>query len=288
MTLGDALKNAAQQFAAAGLDTPQLDARLLLQYATGQTHTDLILNKNNTIAAQHLAAFESYVARRLQHEPVARIIGHKEFWGLDFALNAHTLVPRPESELVVECVIATAAHNNKPFHILDIGTGSGCLLLACLHEVPHAHGVGVDISPEALTMAQHNAQQLYLEDRAQFIQADILEIGAIAAAIHSQKFEIIISNPPYIPQADIAALEREVQHYDPMRALDGGVDGLDFYRAIIQQTHMLLKPKGVFIMEFGVGQSHDLLQMVNAAQFVDIVIKNDLSGMPRVIYATKV
>jgi release factor glutamine methyltransferase len=210
---------------------------------------------------------------------VARIIGHKEFWGLPLRLNADTLLPRPETETVVEAALAAvdAGHRrSRAMRIADLGTGSGALLIALLSELPGAVGVGTDISIAALDCARGNAQALGLRARAAFVACDY---GAALAG----EVDLLVSNPPYVARGDIATLQSEVRDFDPRRALDGGPDGLDGYRAIAADAQRLLSPEGILVLELGQGQLGAVTALFAAAGLAPAAPKNDLSGVARAL-----
>ena len=241
------------QFEAAGIDSPALDARLIVGHALQLDHTALASQANRALTAAERETIAQLAARRLRGEPVARILGTKEFWGLPFALSKATLVPRPDTETVVEAALAAIGDDRRrdDLRIADLGTGTGAILLALLHELPNATGLGTDIDPQAIETAQTNAHALGLASRAEFILADF-------EAPLNASFDLVVSNPPYIPTRDIALLAPEVRDFDPRGALDGGADGLDAYRAIARQMPAMLRDNGVLIVEIGIGQAADV------------------------------
>jgi release factor glutamine methyltransferase len=269
----------AVQFEAAGIDTPALDARLLIGHALSLDHTALATSSKRTLSAAEREEIAQLAARRLQGEPVARIVGVKEFWGLPLALSAATLVPRPDTETVVEAALAAIGEHRKqdPLRVADLGTGTGAILLALLHEWPHATGLGTDIDPRAIETACANARALGLDERAQFVVADF---GAALDGV----FDVVVSNPPYIPSRDIDTLAREVRDFDPRGALDGGADGLDAYRAIARQAPELLRDRGVLVVEIGIGQAAGV-EAVFAAEggLESAAIRHDLGGVARAV-----
>jgi release factor glutamine methyltransferase len=269
----------AAQFDAAGIDTAALDARLLVGHALSLDHTALASQATRALTADERNAIVVLAARRLQGEPVARILGSKEFWGLAFALSSATLVPRPDTETIVEAALEAIGESGKrdTLRIADLGTGTGAILLALLHEWPNATGLGTDIDPRAIETAEANAQALGLASRAQFRPADFSDDL-------NGTFDLVVSNPPYIPTRDIAALEREVRDHDPMRALDGGADGLDAYRAIARQAPRLLRTDGILIVELGIGQAADVTAILTGEGGLECVaIRPDLSGVARAL-----
>jgi release factor glutamine methyltransferase len=274
----------AAQLRSSGLDEAELDARLLLGAALGLDLTGLIVQSARPLTRGEARRLAQYAQRRLVGEPVARILGAKEFWGLPFQLSDATLVPRPDTETVVELALEIfrdrAVSATRP-RIADIGVGSGAILLALLHEIPDAFGVGTDVSLSALGTAKSNAAALGLADRSAFI-------ACYYAAALAGPFDLIVSNPPYIPSGDIAHLSVEVRDYDPRLALDGGNDGFDAYRALIPQAAQLLAPGGALIVEAGQGQARGIeTLMASSALSVERPPKADLAGVLRAVSARK-
>jgi release factor glutamine methyltransferase len=262
------------------IDSAELDARILVGAVLGLDLTGVIAQAARLLTPDETARLEDFTRRRLAGEPVARIIGAKEFWGLPLKLSAETLVPRPDTETVVELaleMLRAGRPANHPLRIADIGTGSGAILLALLSELPDAHGIGTDINEAALQTAHGNAVDLGLADRAQFVVSDY-------AAALSGSFDLIVSNPPYICSAEIAGLAKEVRDHDPRPALDGGSDGLDAYRALVPQAAKLLAPGGILAVEVGAGQSPEVAQLMTVAGLtVESAPKVDLTGVPRAV-----
>jgi release factor glutamine methyltransferase len=281
-TVDSARRALTARFRAAGIDSAELDARLLVGAALRLDLTGLITSANRALASDESNHLESLAKRRLDGEPVARILGQKEFWGLPLKLSAATLVPRPDTETVVELALEIArASSASPKRIADIGTGTGAILLALLHELPDAFGVGTDISLDALATARRNAADLGLSPRAGFIACNY------AAALNGP-FELIVSNPPYIPTRAVAGLAIEVRDFDPLAALDGGADGLDAYRALIPQAADSLAPGGALVVEGGQGQAPQIEALMTAADLsVHYPPKADLAGIPRAISGLK-
>ena len=272
------------RFRTSGLDSAELDARILVGSALGLDLTGMIAAAGRLVTAAEAIHLEELARRRLAGEPVARILGTKEFWGLPLQLSAATLVPRPDTETVVEFaleMLPPAPDPDRRLRVADIGTGSGAILLALLHELPDAYGVGTDISVAALRMASHNAADLGLGRRAAFVACDY-------ASALSGTFDLIVSNPPYIRSAEIADLSIEVRDYDPLRALDGGTDGFDAYRTLIPQAAQLLTQGGVLVVEAGHGQSGDIQGlMVTAGLVREKPPKADLAGVRRAVAGRK-
>jgi release factor glutamine methyltransferase len=272
----------AGEFRCHGLDCAALDARLIICHALALDHAALAAQGQRLLTIEEMAAVAALATRRLAREPVARIIGRKEFWGLPLKLNPGTFVPRPESETVVEAVLAALARDNlgsRAVRIADLGTGSGALLLAVLSELKgEAFGLATDISSAALDCARENAAAQ--RTRASFIACDY------GAAIEGP-IDVLVSNPPYIPRRQIAALEPEVRGFDPLLALDGGPDGLDGYRAIAADARRLLAPDGILVVELGFGQAAAVLSLFTAAGLASDAPRHDLSGVPRALVARR-
>ncbi len=284
---GQSIENArralAGQLRAAGVEEAELDARILVGAAVGLDLTGLISQAGRPLTAAEAARLVQHGKRRIAGEPVARILGTREFWGLPFRLSEATLVPRPDTETVVEHALDMLREQalSHPPRIADIGTGSGAILLALLHELPDAFGVGTDLSLTALATARSNAAALGLAGRAGFVAC------SYAAALRGP-FDLVVSNPPYIPSGEIPKLSIEVRGYDPHLALDGGNDGFDAYRALIPQAAHLLAPGGALIVEAGQGQALDIEGLMKAAVLtVDRAPKADLGGIPRAVSARK-
>lgn len=277
--IGSARRVLAAQFEAAGIESPALDARLLIGQALALDHTGLASQASRGLTAEERDAITQLAIRRMRGEPVARIVGVKEFWGLKLALSAATLVPRPDTETVVEAALAAIGESRKrdKLRIADLGTGSGAILFALLHECPKATGLGTDIDPQALETAHANATALGLQARTGFVLADF-------GTALNETFDLVVSNPPYIRTADIEALAPEVRDHDPLRALNGGVDGLDAYRAIEREAPHLLHDTGVLIVEIGIGQSDDVAAILTTGGSLEkAAIHRDLSGRERAL-----
>ncbi|MBH5403156.1 peptide chain release factor N(5)-glutamine methyltransferase [Bradyrhizobium sp. CNPSo 4010] len=273
----------AAQLKSAGLDEAELDARILIGAALGLDLTGLIAQAARPLTAAEASRLAQHAQRRIAGEPVARILGTREFWGLPFRLSEATLVPRPDTETVVELALEILRERqaSHPPRIADIGTGSGAILLALLHEIPDAFGVGTDLSQNALRTARDNAAALGLAGRAAFVAC------SYAAALRGP-FDLIVSNPPYIPSAEIPKLSIEVRDHDPHLALDGGNDGYDAYRALIPQASERLGPGGALVVEAGRGQAQNIETLMRAAALsLDRSPKADLAGIPRAVSARK-
>lgn len=280
-TVGPAVREATRRLRDAGLDSPGLDARLLVAACLGLDHDRLITHADEAISRPQATRLAEMLERRLAREPVSRILGRREFWGRDFLLTAATLDPRPETETVVEAALAILRSElaDRPApRLLDIGTGTGCIILTLLAELPGATGVATDVSAEALATARTNADRLGVQDRVEFKQASMLD------GIEGP-FDLLISNPPYIPSGEIAGLAPEVTRHDPRLALDGGPDGLAFYRRIIAEAKRVV-PAGWVVLETGHDQADAIVQAAEAAGAVATGTSRtylDLAGRPRCV-----
>lgn len=276
-SIDQARRDIRTRLEAAGIESPELDARLLLGEVLRLDLTGLVAAAAHPLTANEAAALDSLIQRRIDGEPVARLLGRKEFWGLSLALSPATLVPRPDTETIVEAALARLRQDGRGdrLRIADLGTGSGAILLALLSELPNAQGIGTDINRDALSIAARNATALGLSGRASFIACDY------ADALRGP-FDLIVSNPPYIPSRDIDDLAIEVRAHDPRLALDGGADGLAAYRAIIPAAFERLAPGGVVVVEVGQGQDVDVARLMAEAGFdTSVPAKADLNGVPR-------
>lgn len=276
-TRAEALRQVTQLLAAAGIGDN--DARFLVLDVLRLTGTDLILGGAEPLGAPGAASLSRAVDRRLAGEPVARIVGAWEFWGLPFGLSPDTLVPRADTETLVEAALARLPERTRTTTLLDLGTGSGCILVALLRECPRAFGIGLDRSEAALVQARANARANGVGERAAFVRTDWS--AGLAGA-----FDLIVSNPPYIAAPVIATLEPEVRLHDPQAALDGGADGLDAYRAILADVARrpgLLSAQGALVLEIGYDQANALTRLAQEAGFEDIGVGRDLAGNDRVV-----
>jgi release factor glutamine methyltransferase len=281
-SVSETVRLMAQAFRVAGVDEAEVDARALLGHALHLDRAQLIAQDDRILEAREIDAVSALAARRLKREPVARILGRKEFWDQMLEVSPPVLVPRPETETVVEAALDFVVRSGlrmEKLRILDIGTGSGALLLALLGELPNAVGTGTDVSAAALNVARENAARNGLAARCAFFECDI------AQGIEGP-FNLIVSNPPYIPHGEIATLAPEVRDYAPAVALDGGHDGLDAYRAIAGEARRLLAPAGRLVVELGAGQEPAVRALfINAGLHVTAARK-DLAGIPRALSAT--
>ena len=275
-TLLSAWKGAQARLKAAGIDSPSIDARLLLEASTGVGRVDILNDPYRVLDADKFAAFEAMVERRLKREPVSRILGKKGFWKIMLNVTPDVLSPRPDTETLLD-VIVRAFPPQRAFDMIDLGTGSGAILLAALVERAGARGVGTDISTEAIAVARENAANLDLDGRCTFIRTDW------AAGFADDSFDLVVSNPPYIPTGDIPGLDPEVREHDPHLALDGGLDGLQPYRDLAPEVARILRPEGVFAVEIGWDQGPAVKALFEAAGFTGVKVVKDLGDRDRVV-----
>jgi release factor glutamine methyltransferase len=277
-TIGDLRREAVQRLRESGIETAEADARVLLAHVSGLDAAQLIAADREAADEAVIVKLESAVLRRINGEPVARITGVKEFWSLSFALADTTLVPRPETETIVEAALENIGDKQRAMNVLDLGTGTGAILAALLSELPNAFGVAIDKSEAALGVARANLERLSLHHRVTYL------CGDWASALRGT-FDLIVSNPPYVATAELALLSPEVRDHDPSLALDGGMDGLDAYRAIVNQIEERLAANGVAVLELGLGQEADVASLVRASQrlAVDGPARRDLAGISRAL-----
>ncbi len=276
LTLVQAWTQARRRLEEAGVEGPVIDARLLLEAATGASRADIVTDPYRPLSPAEAETLEGYLRRRIAREPVSHILGRKGFWTVELKVTRDVLTPRPDTETVVNAVLKSLPAE-QPMRILDLGAGSGAILLALLAERPLWSGVGVDISEPALEVARENAALLKLDDRAVFVH------GLWAEGQADQAFDAVVSNPPYIPTADIDDLDPEVSVHEPRLALDGGIDGLDAYRVLAPQVMRVLKPGGVFALEIGHDQGHAVEALMNQAKAGFCRVVSDLGQRDRVV-----
>jgi release factor glutamine methyltransferase len=277
-TVQKALARAAQAFTTAGIASARLDARLLLQAATGLDHAGLIAEPDFVLTEAMALSFDAHVARRVAREPVSKILGAREFYGRMFTVTGDVLDPRPDTETLVELALEYMPLD-RPSRVLDLGVGSGAILLTLLAERPLAFGVGIDVSPAALVVANGNGRALGLTDRVEYGH------GYWWEPVTGQ-FNVIVSNPPYIPATDIAGLEPDVRVHDPLLALDGGQDGLEPYRVIAARAWQHLAPGGIVAVEFGAGQGPAVEDIFQSNGCACCARRNDLAGHLRAMAFT--
>lgn len=275
-TLAALICSGAAALEKAGVESPRLEARLLLAHALGVTPEALLLDRDVPVDPTE---YDRLLSRRLEREPLALILGRREFWSLEFEVSGVSIVPRPETETLIEAALAARPDRKRVRSVLDLGTGTGCLLLAALTEFDQAFGVGVDISAKAIALAARNATRLGFRDRAALV------CGNWAEAIR-ERFELVLSNPPYIPTYEISGLMPEVARHEPRTALDGGVDGFACYRRILAALPGLLAPAGVAVLEFGDGQAEILAGLARETG-LEAATKADLAGRPRAMMLRK-
>jgi release factor glutamine methyltransferase len=283
-TLAKASAAAARLLRQGGIGTPDLDARLLLCDATGLSHEAYVAQGGEVLHPEAAARFAASIDRRLRGEPVSRILGCREFYGRPFRIDANTLDPRPDTETLVEAalqVVDREGWRERPLRLLDLGTGSGCILITLLAELPMAIGVGVDVSLPALALGRDNARALGVGQRASFVASDWLDAV-------SGNFDLVVANPPYIATADIGGLAREVAAHDPLPALDGGHDGLDAYRRILPRLRQLLQKGAIVLFETGADQTEAVQGLLGDAGLKAAQgewLWRDLAARPRVVGA---
>lgn len=275
------LRDTAVALTAAGIDNVRFEARLLLGRAAGLSVEQLVARGSDPAPAGVMAAMRELTGRRVRREPMAYILGEREFWGLPFKVSPAVLVPRPDSETLIETALDLLLERERPLRILDLGVGSGCLLLTLLREYPKATGVGVDASPEALVIAEENAGTLGVASRARLVVDDWRQAGW--ADRLEGPFDLLISNPPYIETSTIAALMPEVARHEPRLALDGGPDGLEAYRIIAAAAPGLIVPGGWALVEGGEGQAVDISRIFATVGMSPLPPRKDLAGVERVV-----
>jgi len=279
-SLSDIVSRVAKRLWQVGIENEDYEARVLVAYALGLPSATLYLEAPEHLSFRQGMDIEHYVERRCKREPLSKIVGEKEFWSLPFKVSKATLDPRPDSETLIEAVLEYFPDHTANLSFLDIGTGSGCLLLAALQEYAHSTGVGVDVSSEALKIAQYNADALGMTARTTFLE------GSWTDAVQGM-FDIILSNPPYIATAEIATLAPEVKEFDPLLALDGGEDGLEAYRQLMPLLAAVLQPQGYVFLEIGYTQQAAVEAFVAEAGLQVVACRQDLAGHPRCVVAKK-
>lgn len=280
LTLVQAWTAARHRLAAASIESPAIDARLLLEVAASATRTDIVTDPYRPLTPEQIRTYDGYLARREAREPVSHIISRKGFWTLELKVTPDVLTPRPDTEVIVDLVVKTAPMD-KRVRILDLGVGSGAIILAILNELPLAEGIGIDISLAALEVARENATRVMLEHRVSFAHANWAE------GQHDEAYDIVVSNPPYIATDVIATLEPEVRDHEPMLALDGGADGLNAYRLLAGEIMRVLKPDGWFAIEIGYDQSKSVEALMCEAGAQRVHTVRDLSNRDRVVTGVK-
>jgi release factor glutamine methyltransferase len=282
------LRDTAVALTAAGIDNARFEARLLLAEASGLTIEQLVARGTDAVPANVVEMARSLTVRRVRREPMAYILGEREFWGLPFKVSPAVLVPRPDSETLIEAVLSLMPDRARAWRILDLGLGSGCLLLTLLREYPQARGVGLEASAEALAVAQENANALGVADRAQLIEGDWRRPGWAEALLQALggPFDLVVSNPPYIASAAVPKLMPEVSSFEPRLALDGGAEGFDAYQVIIAASPRLVTAGGFMAVEAGEGQATEITRIFAAAGLTPRPPWKDLGGIDRVVTAS--
>ncbi len=275
-TLVATWKAAQARLKAAGIDSPAIDARLLLEAATGAGRVEILTDPYRAVPDDQMAVLDGYVERRLKREPVSRILGRKAFWKIMLNVTPDVLSPRPDTETLLDIALL-AFEPHRVFSVIDLGTGSGAILLAILAERAGATGVGTDVSSEALAVAKENAANLDLDGRAAFLRTEW------ATGFGDHSFDLVVSNPPYIPSDDIPGLDPEVREHDPILALDGGPDGLMAYRELAPEIRRILKPDGIFAVEIGWDQAAAVRSLFVEAGFEGVRVVKDLGDRNRVV-----
>ena len=279
-TLVSAWTAARRRLESAGVDSPAIDARLLLEAAAGATRTDILTDPHRPLTDEQSAQLAALIERRERREPVSQILGSKGFWKILLRVTPDVLTPRPETETLLDALLPEIPER-QPLRVLDLGVGSGAILLAILIERPAAVGLGVDVSEEALAVARENAANLGLASRTALMRGDW------TAGLEPESFHVVVSNPPYIRSGDLAGLAPEVRDHEPRIALDGGADGLDAYRTLVPQILSVLRPGGLFGVEVGVGQASDVAALFSEAGVSSVNVRNDLGDRERVVWGVK-
>ena len=279
MILEKTIKKASQILKNHNIHSHELDAQIILSEIMGVKREYLITNNEIIISKKIMEKYDMAIKRRIKREPIAYITGKKEFWSEDFIVNHDILIPRPETELLIYKIISF--FKNKTINILDIGTGSGCILLSILKELNSSRGTGIDISPKAIRMAKINSKNLNLINRSNFKVFDLSKFSI-------GKYDLIVSNPPYIPSKDIKNLSKDIINYEPKTAIDGGVDGLDLIKKVIYKSNHLLKKHGLLAIEIGFNQYHKVSGILRRSRFREIAKEYDYNRNVRCIISTRV
>ncbi|OEJ66738.1 peptide chain release factor N(5)-glutamine methyltransferase [Magnetovibrio blakemorei] len=283
LTVGQAQRVCVPLLKDAGIDDPVFEARVLLGFVLGGGPERVLADRDEQLSLAQAKALAEALSQRCRRMPMAQIVGVREFWSLAFKVTSDTLTPRPDTETLVEAVVDHCVQ--PPKRILDLGTGTGCIVLALLSEWPSAVGIGVDASLEALKIAEENSRTLGLVERVAFVSADWT--GPDWTHALGAPFDVVVSNPPYIPALDIEGLEPDVRDFEPRAALDGGEDGLDAYRAIVAELPTLLAPGGLVGFEIGIGQADDVAALLKGAGLDVVEQRADLGGVTRVVLGHK-
>lgn len=281
MQIKQHLVKAADRLASAGIETASLDARLLLQHALQQSHEYILMHEAQPLAKDVAAIFSALLARREQHEPLAYIVGKQAFWKDAFHVSADVLIPRADSETLIEACLQLRPEKDAAYHILDLGTGSGCLALSLLREYKNAQAMAIDKSENALFMAKKNAKSLKLDSRVQFFHADMCDEKTLP--VTPALFDIIIANPPYICSDEIKKLQKNVREFEPLCALDGGMQGLNFYFDVFKWLPKRMHALSLALFEVGHDQAMDVEALAKQNNYAYVKQFNDLAGIARVV-----
>ena len=280
VSIRSALAESAETLAANAVAEPRLEASSLLAHTTSRDRAFLITHGDEVLTPEQLENFRSLVARRAAGEPLQYITGHQEFFKLDFEVNPDVLIPRPETEIIVEAALELWRREDEAF-IADIGTGSGCIVISLLHELPAARAVGADASPAALRLAKRNAERYAVKDRLKLLESD-----CFSALDGAGKFDLIVSNPPYVSDGELETIQREVRR-EPRSALAGGPDGLDVIRILLRDAPSFLRPRSHLVFEVGFGQDSIVEKLIDRGTWDLIEIRRDLQGVPRTVILQK-
>ncbi|MBF0621099.1 MAG: peptide chain release factor N(5)-glutamine methyltransferase [Magnetococcales bacterium] len=265
------------------IENPRLDTELLLSHSLGIRRLDLFLDMDRPLIAEELAAFKTLIKRRVAREPVAYITESKGFWTLDLTVKSGVLIPRPETELVVDTILKTITQRDTVLRILEIGVGTGAIILSLLKELPEAEGVGVDISEQAIACCTENAENLGLDKRLKLHHGDLFE----PLNASQQRYDILVSNPPYVLDSELEGLEPEVRQWEPKTALLGGAEGLDIYKRLLADAVDYLNEHGKIAVEIGCTQAEAVTRLMEGAGFCEVTVLKDYSGHPRVVTGQK-
>ena len=300
------IKEAAKKLTSAGVDSANLDARLLLMHVLGASREELMLRPDRELTAAEQQQFEELIARRVNREPLSHILGVREFYGREFEVSGDVLDPRPDTETLIDSVLkyyqavvgkqsesvgepalspipSASQEASAEMNILDIGTGSGCIIITLLKEIEHIQGVALDVSKAALAVAKRNASTHQLGNRLRFVEGSLFNLDSNISGLGGKCFDVIVSNPPYISASDMATLMPEVHEYEPHLALHGGKDGLDCYESLAKSLGQLLKTNGLVFLEIGAGQRDDVAGIFSAHNWQLVAVHRDLAGHERCV-----
>jgi release factor glutamine methyltransferase len=281
LSIAEAVSEGALRLRAAGIPDSRRESATLLAYAIGRDRTYVITHNNDSLVERQVESFRAFISRRVAHEPVQYITGHQEFFGLDFEVTPDVLIPRPETELIVEAALELLKDVKAPT-FADIGTGSGCIAISLLHELTHARAIATDISAAALQIAQRNAERHGIADRLTLVESDCLD-----AVNQSESFDLVASNPPYVADNELATLQPEVRDYEPRAALFCGPDGLGIIRRLLIEAPRRLRPRRHLVFEIGLGQLEAVELLVDPRTWTLREIRNDLQGIARTVVMEK-